>query len=257
MSAGNLVDYPHVVSGISADVVIVIYILLGGGCAAYLVYQTIKKRDLLPIAVLIGTLICSLNEPIYDLLGKIVYAEDQYMAYRGFDRNIPWFVILSYIPWLGLFSYLVSQWMANGISAKKLQIFAIFSFLAAASIEAIGNLTHVWIYYGEHPIKAIGVAPQTAPMPLVTGFLIYLFASRLKGISRLAIAIIPTMSLPFVYAGTSWPGYVGAHMDVAIGWKWLAAFSAVGLSVLTMLVVPQLYARYRDGEIAIQKLAER
>ena len=43
-----------------------------------------KNRDFLPIACCAGALVASFNEPIYDILGKIVYAENNPMAFTAF-----------------------------------------------------------------------------------------------------------------------------------------------------------------------------
>lgn len=49
----------------------------------------LKNRDLLPIACCAGALAAAFNEPIYDILGKIVYAENNPMAFSSFGREIP------------------------------------------------------------------------------------------------------------------------------------------------------------------------
>ena len=53
---------------------------------------SIRGRDPLALLACVGALVCSLNEPIYDYLGKIVYASNSTHAYTAFGRQIPLFL---------------------------------------------------------------------------------------------------------------------------------------------------------------------
>jgi hypothetical protein len=42
------------------------------------------------------------------------------MAYSAFGRDIPRFLVLGYLPWVGLLPYLISRAMHAGVSRAKL-----------------------------------------------------------------------------------------------------------------------------------------
>jgi hypothetical protein len=175
---------------------------------------SVRARDPLALVACCGALICSLNEPIYDYLGKIVYAANSTTAYTAFGRHIPLFLVLGYVPWVGLLSFLVSRMMARGIARQRLYALALVSFLSVALVEASGNLTHGWTYYGQAPLKYIGVAPQMAPVPILCGMLLYVLGTRLRGAWRLSLVFVPTVALPAVYAAAGWPMYVALYSNV-------------------------------------------
>src|ERR1700722_12368975 len=91
--------------------------------ATYAIYLAVRNRDVLPVAVCVGALICAFNEPIYDTLGKLVYARTppSYVAFTTFGRSIPWAVVIGYLPWVGLVPYLLYRQMVKGISRIRLQ----------------------------------------------------------------------------------------------------------------------------------------
>lgn len=208
--------------------------LAGFGCLAVAAIAvaavvSLRSRDALALLACAGALVCSLNEPIYDALGKITYAANSTTAYTAFGRHIPLFLVLGYVPWVGLLPYGIARMMARGVPARRLYALAFASFASVVVVEALGNLADAWTYYGEPPLKWLGVAPQMAPVPIVCGALLFILGSRVRGGARVALAFVPAVALPAVYASAGWPIYLALHSQVSKPVQYLAGVVTLGL----------------------------
>ncbi len=74
-----------------------------------------RRRDVVPVLACLGAVLAVLNEPIYDLLGQIVYPSNHPRFFRAFDRDIPLFLIGGYVPWVGLLPSVLAARMRDGI----------------------------------------------------------------------------------------------------------------------------------------------
>jgi hypothetical protein len=236
-------------------------IFLGGfgglAAAAFAIAAVIslRSRDLIALIACAGALLCSLNEPIYDYLGKIVYARNAITAYTAFGRHIPLFLVLGYVPWVGLLSFAVSRLMARGVERHKLYALALASFASVVVVETLGNLADAWTYYGSPPLKWIGVAPQMAPVPIVCGALLYILGTRVKGRARLTLVLVPTVALPAVYAAAGWPMYLALHSHVPKVVQYLAGLTTLGLCASFVVCAAAAAERWRAGELGRKPLS--
>lgn len=222
---------PPLTADIDTRILLGLFAVIVAAALAVAVRATIRYRDPLPLVLCGIALVAAFNEPIYDILGKIVYAEDNPMAFHAFGRSVPWFLVIGYLPWVGLAPYLVYRAMESGVSRKRLHVVAAGLFVSVMCVEIIGNTLHVWTYYGEPPMKYLGVAPQAVTYPMVGGFLLYALAGHLAGWRRVAVgAAITAMILPIGYAATSWPVYFALYCDLAPVVDWLASATAVGFA---------------------------
>jgi hypothetical protein len=216
-------------------------VLIAGGLS-------LRTRDPLALLACAGALVCSLNEPIYDYLGKIVYASNSTTAYTAFGRQIPLFLVLGYVPWVGLLSYGVSRMMATGVTRRRLYLLALGSFLSVVVVETLGNLADAWTYYGAPPLKWLGVAPQMAPVPIVCGALLYVLGTRVTGRRRLALALVPTVALPAVYAAAGWPMYVALYSNTSKLVQYLAGLMTIGLCAAFVAGAAAAAEHWRQAE---------
>jgi hypothetical protein len=212
----------------------------------------VRRRDVAPVAVCLGALICALNEPIFDELGKIVYARDAIRAYTAFGREIPLFLVLGYVPWVAGLSYVVAELFARGAPRGRLHWIALASFLSVAAVETAGTSLHSWTYYGSPPLKYLGVAPMMAPVPIVSGALIYVLGTRLRGTRRLLIGLAPLLSLPAVYAAAGMPIYVALHSSTAKSAQYLAGVATLAFCLAIVIAGTALVERWRAGEQALR-----
>jgi hypothetical protein len=249
-------------SDFSPEAVLILFGALALAAVVYAAYLTVRGRDPLPLAACLGAAVCALNEPIYDTLGKLVYAHvpSGYVAYDAFARHIPWSIVVGYIPWVGLVPYLLSQRMAAGITRSRLYVIAAALVVSVGILEVINALwMHDWRYYAPESGRGVlaGGIIQMASMPLLGGFMLYAFAGRAKRLGRALLGIvIPAMALPMVFASTSWPLYVSNYASVSQPIRWVAALASVALCVAAVAAVAYLAERWHRGERALDRRHE-
>lgn len=203
----------------------VLAVIAFGLCAR----EAVRRRDVLPVALCLGALVCTLNEWIYDFLGKIVYAAEAATAYSAFGRDIPVFLVIGYVPWVGALPYLIARLMERGVRRSTLHWIALGSFVSVVVVETIGTSIGAWKYYGDPPLKWLGVAPMMAPVPIVCGYLIYALGSRVQGLNRVWLFAVPCVTLPAVYASAGFPMYTALYTDVPEAIEYLAGIATLAL----------------------------
>jgi hypothetical protein len=200
--------------------------------------------------------ICALNEPIYDILGKLVYARapSGYIAYTAFGRHIPWTLVIGYVPWVGLVPYLLARLMSAGISRARLHLIALGLTASVGLVEILNAVwLHGWRYYAADSGRGVlaGGLVQMSSMPIVCGLLFYVFADRFTGARRALLGVvIPTMALPLVFAATSWPLYVSNYADIPQWLHWAAAGLTVVFCVVAVLAASYMAERWRGLQAA-------
>jgi hypothetical protein len=203
--------------------------LLGTAALAWAVIIAVRDGDRVPVLACLGAMVAVLNEPIFDLLGQIVYAGHQPTVFTAFDRHIPLFLLFGYVPWVGLLPALLARQLRRGAGGGLLKVVAGVSFLSVTVVESIGTATHNWVYYGRPPLKYLGVAPQMAPVPVVTAVLLFVLADRLHGWSRAWLVAVPGISLAAVYAGAGWPMYDALNANVGVLVDWVAGAATLAM----------------------------
>lgn len=252
MLASNLPEPPALVSNVDPLYMLLFFGSLAAGASATAILWSIRRRDVLPVAACIGAMAAALNEPIFDILGKLVYADNSRMAFTAFSRQIPWFLVIGYVPWVGLLPYVVSRMMAKGVPRRTLHFIALASVASAGITELVNLRLHAWEYYGEAPLKYFGGLAAVAGLPLVAGFLMYAVADKLTGWQRaLAGMVIPTMSLPLVFAATGWPLYLALYSDLPPVLDFAAAGLACALVAATVFSTTAIAEGWRSGQIAL------
>jgi hypothetical protein len=248
---------PTIEAGLSPKTILILWGLLALAAVGYSVFLAVRNRDLLPVAACVGALICAFNEPIYDILGKLVYSKtpSSYVAYTAFGRHIPWTLVVGYIPWVGLVPYLVMRGMASGVSRSRLHVIAFAMVVSVGLVELVNAVwLKDWKYYGGTSARGVlgGGIVQMAVMPLLCGFLFYAFADRFTGIRRALLGIvIPTMALPMAFASTSWPLYVSNYADMSQALRWAAAAVTIAFCVMSVLAITYLAEHWHAREVEL------
>jgi hypothetical protein len=239
---------PHTTSDVDTDLFLALFGILAAAVIAAAVVHSFRRRDVVPIALCAGALLCALNEPIYDELGKIVYADDATRAYTAFGRDIPLFLVVGYVPWVAGLSYVVSELMRRGVSRSRLHWIALASAVSVVVIETAGTSVEAWTYYGDPPLKYLGVAPAMAPVPIVGGALIYVLGTQLTGARRLLMGLVPLFALPAVYAAACMPMYVALHSQTSEAVQYLAGIATLALCAAVTAAATAIAAWWRAAE---------
>jgi hypothetical protein len=234
---------------------LIVWGVLALTAAGYAAFLAIRNRDVLPAAACVGALICALNEPIYDVLGKLVYSKTPsgYVAYTAFGRHIPWSLVIGYLPWVGLVPYILSRMMASGVSRSRLHLIALGLTVSVGLIEVLNAVwLHGWRYYAPESGRGVlaGGIVQMASMPILCAFLFYVFADRFTGVRRALLGIvIPTMALPMTFAATSWPLYVTNYANVSQLVRWAGAALTTAFCVAAVLAVTYMAERWHGRKV--------
>jgi hypothetical protein len=239
---------PPLAADIDPWILLGIFVVIVAAAIGWAVRLALKDKDFLPIACCVGALVASFNEPIYDILGKIVYAGNNPMAFSSFGRDIPWFLVIGYLPWVGLAPYVVYRMMEAGFARRKLHVAAILLFVSVVIVETFGNLLHLWLYYGQAPMKFLVVAPQTVTYPLLGGFLLYALAGELTGWRRFAVGfVVASVVLPIGFAATSWPIYIALYSDLPVALNWILSLVMLALCAGMAVASTYLADKWRAG----------
>ena len=109
-----------------------------------------------------------------------------------------------------------------------------------------------WKYYGEAPARGIlgGGVVQMAAMPLMCALLYLILADQPAVAARRARAVAPAISLPLVFAATTWPLYFSNHGELPAAVDWFAAAVAVTLALAAVPVITRLAERWRAAPAA-------
>jgi hypothetical protein len=252
----DVFDPPLVVSHVGPIAPLLFFGSVALAAVAYAVYLTVRDKDLLPVALCVGALICAINEPIFDVLGKISYADDQYIAYTAFGRSIPWFLVIGYLPWVGLLPLLIARAIARGVSSRALHLVALLGVLSVAGVEAVNLWMGGWEYYGESPLKFFGGVAAMACVPLAGGVAIHLLIEPLSGWRRLFAGLVaPTMILPMMFAATGWPLYVALYSDLPSVLDYAAValmFVLIGSAVSAMTSLVEKFRTVQCRELVTE-----
>jgi hypothetical protein len=249
---GAIPGPPSFSPGWSPATMLILWGAMSAAAAGYAIHLSIRDRDPLPAVACVGALICTLNEPIYDILGKLVYAHvpSSYVAYTAFGRAIPLALVVGYIPWVGLAPYLLLKQFEAGISRRRLHVIALGLNASVAALEVLNALTlHMWRYYGGDSARGVlsGGIIQMSAMPLLAALLYFMLGDQAKGWWRVLLGlIVPVISLPMVFASTTLPLYFTNYARVA-GWvHWVGAAASAALCVCAVRTITGLVARWQQ-----------
>ncbi len=242
---------PPLHSSVDPALMLAIWAAMAAAAVLVAVRLAVQHRDGLPIVACVGALICALNEPIYDVLANLRYAQTPHVAYHAFGRDIPWTLPIGYVPWVGLMPYVLYRMMAAGTPRRTLHRIAAGLIASVLALELVNEVWwHNWGYYGESPIRSMlgGGVVQMAAMPLLCALLYLMLADRLHGWRRAALGLVlPGLALPMVFAATTWPLYLSNHAVLPATVDWFAATVAVVLSLGAAPVITGVAARWHAG----------
>jgi hypothetical protein len=235
----------------SADplVLLIVWGALALAAVGVAVWLAVRRHDVLPVFACVGALICALNEPIYDVLGNLSYARTPYVAYSIWGRDIPWTLVIGYVPWVGLMPYLLMRAMAARWPRRRLHAIAAGLIVSVFVLEVVNAVWwENWKYYGESPTRSSlgGGVVQMAAMPLLCALIYLVLGERARGAPRALLGLVaPVVALPMVFASTTWPLYLSNHGDLPTAVDWLAAALTIALGFAAVPLITGLAERWQ------------
>jgi hypothetical protein len=186
----------------------------------------VKDRRFLPLIAIAGGLLCSLLEPMLDLLGHLRWARDLPVAFSNFGIDVPWLIPPCYAAFLGLESYFCYYMLRKGITVK--QCFMVFGvgIITDAIMETVGLNLHIYEYYGIQPYTVFkfpywwGFINGTSFF--VVGAIMWSLVPKLTGARKLWLILAPPCGMGATYFSVGWPHLLAINSNLPTWSKWVA-----------------------------------
>jgi hypothetical protein len=180
-----------------------IFGVMGAICIVWAIVLLIRQKNVVPLLLCAGSALAVINEPIVDVLGKILYPHNFMWTLESFGRDIPLVLCPGYMAWCAMVPYYIARYMQKGAKKKTLYLIALFTFVSVVLTDTIATSNTHWVYYGEGLLHNFTGSLTMAAFPIVSGAMLFLVYRR-KGIAaKLAVFFIPSVALSASLAGTS------------------------------------------------------
>lgn len=117
------------------------------------VRAAVRSRNFTPLLVMGSGLICSLLEPMLDMLGHLHWAHNLVPAFTNFGITVPALIPLCYVAFLGLEAYFCYFVIRNGAHVQHFMMLLGIGIITDAVMETIGINLGIYLYYGVQPYK--------------------------------------------------------------------------------------------------------
>ncbi|WP_200958718.1 hypothetical protein [Nocardioides sp. Root190] len=209
-----------------------------------------KHRNWVPLIVLAGGLICSLEEAMLDMLGHLHWAPNLQMVYTNFGVSVPALIPLCYVAFLGMMSYFCYFVIRNGAKLQHYFMLLAMGGILDAVMETIGINLGVYKYYGVQPFEFLNFpywwAFINSASFVAVGALLAYFVPRLTGWRKIAVIMAPSYGMAGTYFTVGWIHLI-AHNSALPEWaRWVAAAAMMVEACFFMVILHHLQGRKAD-----------
>ena len=232
-----VVDVGHQTLAITVLCVVV------GASLIWALAALVRRRDALMLALLVGGLMCAVNEPVVDVLGNVWFAGiGQISVYQWSGRSLPLWGALAYVLYFGLMPYLLLRCVERGMTrAAFWKIMGVaFALNLAIEIPMLG--LNLYTYYGYSPMQVGGLPLYWLLInvggPLLTVTLLYHFRDAFRGLRLLLLLLVPATADAAMSLAVGWPAFAGLHQadgQHAVTWIGCAGSLLLGAFVIDQL----------------------
>lgn len=204
------------------------------GAIPWLLNAGFRHKNWLPLVLVCAGFLCSLVEPMLDMLGHLRWANDIFgPAFVNFGIDVPYLIPPCYAAFFGLEVYFSYYMLRKGVTVG--QCFALMAVSGAtdAIMETVGLNLNNYEYYGVQPFTLFkfpywwGVINGTAMF--AGGFLLWYIVPRLKGWYRGFILLAPVTGMMGAYFMCGWPFFLAVNANIPTWTKWGACVIMFGL----------------------------
>lgn len=218
---------PHVVILSVLSVVVVAMLVY-----AYREYRVTGRLTML--LMLVGGLVCSLNEPLADVAGDCWFPTDGFMAQTLFGRSIPVWVVLAYVIFFGALEYILMRELRKGRTRQQIWIgigvFWILNLLL--ELPLLGS--DLYVYYGPQALKIGGFPLIWITINSLGAFAGAVTALRLetvlRGPSRLLLVLVPFATYMASWT-VSMPGFWSLQADTTMAVRTVFALVSIAAAI--------------------------
>ncbi|CPR94396.1 hypothetical protein PP568_11450 [Mycobacteroides abscessus] len=216
---------------------------------AWALWKLVKHQQMLPLVLFAAGLVAANIEPLGDLVGSIVYANDTpWFGYTVMGRRMPAWILVGASSYVAIGGYIAYRYISQGRSLRDIFVLsAVYVGIPEIAIEMIWHYTGIIAYYGDNPTRVGGIplysiVQNTTLLP-VYGIVIFYTVKYLKGPRLwLLVLLIPATTIGYI-VGVSWPAYQAVQSSAPALVTWIAAAAVIAASILStylLLQIPEL-----------------
>lgn len=199
------------------------------------------RRDFVPVLVILSALICSLVEPMLDMLGHLHWADDLTFLYANFGVPIPLLIPPCYIAFLGLKSYFCYVVIKNGAKQSHFYMLLVTGIVFDAVMETIGINLGVFMYYGYQPYSFLGFPYWwgfvNSGSFVTIGVMLWYLVPRLQGWQQLWLLAVAPSGMMISYFGVGWVHILAHNSNIPEWMRLIAATVTMAMMVGYMNVL--------------------
>ena len=179
------------------------------GLGGYFIRLSLRDRDPIPVLCLAGGAVCTLFEPIVDILGLCWYPRDgQWTLFETLGRPIPVGVLFGYMWAFGGLTALAHKVLTEKGTGALWKLYPLFIGVSIP-FELVANHTGYYVYYGNQPLRILEWPAWWGPVnfgvPILAALMIARFRPWLSGWRILAVIAFLPIADGAMNAGTAWP----------------------------------------------------
>lgn len=218
----------------------------------YLWRESRKYGSYLPLCIYLGSGIAVVYEPLMDILMMCVYPEQgQWTWIELWERKIPVYLGFTYFFYFPVAIWQFFRQFDASTAAASLWKTAAVLFVTISLFEYVGLALGMWYYYGEQPLRILGL-PQFIPFMglaflIGPGYALWRIKKYLTG-SRAMAAIILTPVFISAFGLSSILVYsAGIYQAPGLGFSDYAG--GIGIVIVSMTVLWSCFnTRHLDSD---------
>jgi len=207
----------------------------------------VRSRNYLPIIVMTSALICSLLEPMLDMLGHLHWAGNLVPAFTNFGITVPALIPLCYVAFYGLEAYFCYFVIRNGAHARHFVLLLGMGIVTDAVMETTGINLGTYLYYGVQPFTLFNFPYWwgfiNGASFVTIGAILAFAVPRLKGKQQLWLLLVAPFGMMVVYFGVGWVHILVSNSTAPVPVRWLATATMMAMMVGWMFVLHRLVGR--------------
>ena len=206
-----------------------------------------RRRDLLPLYLIVGGLLAFLMEPIVDILGACWHpAIGQWTAYTFLERPMPVWLGFAYTWYFGAQTALCWYLLDRGkLRGQQLWLLWAAMVISDVILETVALHFDVWIYYGQQPLVFFKfplwwAAPNSTAV-ILAAVLAYKLGPWLTGPWRLTTVLLPIACYGMTSVSIGMPAFLAINIpDVPMVMTQLAGVACLLLDALFIAALVRL-----------------
>lgn len=223
-------------SEVGGVIMTVVWVSLMALAFVWAIYMFARRRNPLPLLMVIGGIITFPIEAMLDSLVNLWYATNLPVpVLTSFGVQLPLFVVPAYAILGGVGGYGSYYLFKRGSTTRHLLAAWGALMLADVLLEVPAINADLFAYYGNQPFLLLGYplweAFSASSAILMIGYALYWVDQRTEGWGKLFAIFCAPVAVGASYAADGWPLYVALNSDASPVVTWLLGALAIAFAV--------------------------